>query len=212
VVSGQNPRPVNVPAGGVNQTTFTITCTAPVNQPPTADFIANCNQLDCSFTSTSSDPDGSIVSYSWNFGDNSALATAQNPSHSYAATGLYPVTLTVMDNQGAQDNVTKSVSVQAPPPNRAPVVIAGSNQDEFTGIAVSLQGASFSDPDHDGPWTVTIDWDNGAPSQFTASEGPITATHTYIVVLPTDFHVTITVEDAHGARGSASKTITVKLL
>ncbi len=212
LVSGQNPRTINVPAGGVTQTTFTITCTAPVNQPPTADFIPNCNQLNCSFTSTSSDPDGSIVSYSWNFGDGSALATAQNPSHSYAGTGSYSVTLTVMDNQGAQDNVTKSVSVQAPPPNRAPVVIAGSNQDEFTGIVVSLEGASFSDPDHDGPWTVTIDWDNGAPSQFTASEGPITATHTYIVVLPTDFHVTITVEDAHGARGSASKTITVKLL
>src|SRR5207249_11882098 len=36
VVSGQNPRTINVPAGGTPQTNFTITCSAPANQPPTA--------------------------------------------------------------------------------------------------------------------------------------------------------------------------------
>ena len=101
----------------------------------------------------------------------------------------------------------------APPPNQPPVVIAGSKQNELTGIAVSLQGASFSDPNHDGPWTVTVNWDDGNSSQFTlTNEGSIDASHTYVVLLPTDFHVTITVEDAHGARGSASKTISVALL
>ena len=44
-----------------------------------------------------------------------------------------------------------------------------------------------------------------------SSEGSINATHTYVVALLTDFHVIITVEDAHGAKGSASKTITVAL-
>src|SRR2546427_5671415 len=78
--------------------------------------------------------------------------------------------------------------------------------------SVSLQGASFSDPDHDGPWTVTVDWGDGASSQFTMpSEGSISASHTYVVALLTDLQVTVTVEDAHGARGSASKTITVAL-
>ncbi len=209
VVSAQNPRTVAVSAGNTTQTSFAVTCTTPANQPPTAAFTPSCTFLDCSFTSTSSDADGSIVSYSWNFGDGSAPATAQNPSHSYAAAGTYSVTLTVTDNQGAQGNVSHSVTVQ---PNRPPSVNAGPNQNALTGVLVALQGASFSDPDHDGPWTVTVDWGDGASSQFTMpSEGSISASHTYVVALLTDFQVTVTVEDAHGARGSASKTITVAL-
>jgi len=209
VVTAPNPRTVAVSAGNTTQTAFVVTCTAPANQPPTAEFTPSCTFLDCGFTSTSSDPDGSIVSYSWNFGDGSAPVTAQNPSHSYAAAGTYPVTLTVTDNQGAQANVTHSVTVQ---PNRQPSVNAGPNQNELTGVLVALQGASFGDPDHDGPWTVTVDWGQGAPSQFTMpSEGSIIVSHTYVVALLTDFHVTVTVQDAHGARGSASKTITVAL-
>ena len=50
---------------------------------------------------TSTDADGSVASYSWNFGDG-ATSTGQNPSHSYAASGTFTVTLTVTDNQGAQ--------------------------------------------------------------------------------------------------------------
>jgi len=209
VVSGQNPRTVAVSAGNTAQTNFSVTCTAPANQPPTAAFTPSCTFLDCSFTSTSSDPDGTIVSYMWNFGDGSAPATAQNPSHSYAAGGTYSVTLTVTDNQGAQGNVTLSVTVQ---PDRQPIVIAGPNQNALTGVLVALQGASFTDPDHDGPWTVTVNWGDGASSQFTMpSEGSISASHTYVVALLTDFHVTVTVVDAHGASGSAAKTITVAL-
>ncbi len=214
VVSGQNPRTVNVPAGGAIRTDFAITCTAPANLPPTAAFgPPSCNFLDCSFTSTSSDPDGSIVSYSWNFGDGTTGSGA-NPSHTYSTAGTRTVTLTVTDNDGAQDNVSHSVTVQsAPPPNQPPIVTAGSHQDEITGIAVSLQGASFSDPDHNGPWTVTIDWNDGNVSQFPmTSEGTINATHTYVVLLPKVFTVTVTVQDPQGARGSASKTISVALL
>src|SRR5439155_195659 len=59
-VSGQNPRTVAVTAGNTTQTNFTITCNPPPNQPPTANFTPDCNGLDCSFTSTSSDPDGTI--------------------------------------------------------------------------------------------------------------------------------------------------------
>src|SRR4029077_2621699 len=119
------------------------------------------------------------------------------------------VTLTVTDNQGAQGNVTQSVTVQ---PDRQPIVIAGPNQNALTGVLVALQGASFTDPDHDGPWTVTVNWGDGASSQFTMpSEGSISASHTYVVALLTDFHVTVTVVDAHGASGSAAKTITVAL-
>src|SRR5205814_4501781 len=71
-------------------TTKTVSVTAP-NQAPTANFTFSCSALNCSFTSTSSDPDGTIASYSWNFGDG-ATSTAQNPSHTYGATGSSHVT------------------------------------------------------------------------------------------------------------------------
>lgn len=48
----------------------------------------------------SSDPDGSITAYRWEFGDGGS-SSAPNPSHAYAAAGSYTVRLTVTDNQGA---------------------------------------------------------------------------------------------------------------
>src|SRR2546427_118183 len=84
------------------------------NQPPTAAFTSSCTGLACSFTSTSSDPDGSIASYSWTFGDG-ATAAVQNPSHSYATGGTYTVALTVTDNLGATNTTSKSVTVNRPP-------------------------------------------------------------------------------------------------
>ena len=60
---------------------------------------ARCSS--CSFDATgSSDPDGTIASYSWTFGDGST-ATGASPSHLYAASGNYSVVLTVVDNNGA---------------------------------------------------------------------------------------------------------------
>src|SRR5207247_6029984 len=83
------------------------------NQPPTAAFSASCSALTCSFTSSSSDPDGSIAAYSWTLGDG-ATSTAQNPAHTYAAGGTYTVTLMVTDNQGATGTTSKTVPVAAP--------------------------------------------------------------------------------------------------
>ena len=81
------------------------------------------------------------------------------------------------------------------------------------GALFNLSGASFSDPDHNGPWTVTIDWgDNTSPRTFTASEGPINASHTYITVLPATYTLTITVTDPGGLSGSASKMVKVTTL
>ena len=60
----------------------------------------------------SNDPDGSIASYSWNFGDGSS-STAANPSHTYSSVGNYTVTLTVTDNEGASDSVTSVANIEA---------------------------------------------------------------------------------------------------
>jgi serine protease len=80
------------------------------NQSPTADFTYSANLLTVTFTDQSYDPDGSIVSWDWDFGDGSSSA-AQNPVHTYAASGTYAVTLTVTDNETATGNVTKNVTV-----------------------------------------------------------------------------------------------------
>src|SRR5437660_5804877 len=54
--------------GATNSTSHTVTV-SPINQPPTAAFTSSCSDLACTFTNTSSDPDGSIASSQWTFGD-----------------------------------------------------------------------------------------------------------------------------------------------
>ena len=186
------------------------TATAPAaNQPPTADFTSSCSALNCSFTSTSSDPDGTIASYSWNFGDG-ATSTAQNPSRTYSAGGSYSVRLTVTDNRGATNFITKTVTVT--PPNSAPVVNAGPDANAFTGLLYSFTW-SFSDANHNGPWSYTIDWGDGTTSSGTvSSEGSFSAGHTYVIILPRSFTIRVTVRDAAGASASDTKVVSVLLL
>jgi len=64
--------------------------------------------------SGSSDPDGSIVSYGWDFGDGQS-ATGTTTSHTYNATSSYTVTLTVIDNGGATDTDTATVVITEVP-------------------------------------------------------------------------------------------------
>jgi YD repeat-containing protein len=61
-------------------------------------------------SSGSFDPDGTIVSYHWNFGDGSSVNTA-SPAHTYAAPGLYTATLTVTDNAGLRASATAAVTI-----------------------------------------------------------------------------------------------------
>jgi hypothetical protein len=60
--------------------------------------------------SASSDPDGTIISYAWSFGDG-GTAVGAVVSHSYAATGSYTAQLTVTDNGGKAAQVARTVTV-----------------------------------------------------------------------------------------------------
>ena len=81
------------------------------NQPPTADFEVSCTGLECDFDSTGSvDPDGTIATWAWNFGDG-ATATEASPTHTFGSADSYQVTLTVTDNNGATDTHTETVTV-----------------------------------------------------------------------------------------------------
>src|SRR5204862_8100437 len=98
--------------GATNSTSHDVPV-APPNQPPVADFTYSCSLLACDFTSTSSDPDGSIASYSWTSGDMPPPG-ATNPRHSYATGGPYTVTLTVPSPQGARNANSRAVPVNRP--------------------------------------------------------------------------------------------------
>jgi PKD repeat protein len=107
--------------GVSNMTTFDPVLVAggggtPANNPPVASFTFGCVGLTCAFTDNSSDVDGSIASWSWDFGDDLASSTEQNPSHAYASDGNYTVRLTVTDNDGATADITHTVSVSTVPP------------------------------------------------------------------------------------------------
>ncbi|MBP1908618.1 type IV pilin [Methanolobus bombayensis] len=64
-------------------------------------------------TDLSSDPDGTVVGWSWNFGDG-GTSTDQNPTHQYSAEGIFTLSLTVTDNDGNTDSTSQSVTVVAP--------------------------------------------------------------------------------------------------
>jgi len=86
-------------------------CTGvPTNQAPTARFTVVANGLTASFTDGSTDPDGSIVSRVWTFGDGSG-STATHPVKTYAKKGTYTAQLTVTDNLGARHSISKTVTV-----------------------------------------------------------------------------------------------------
>ncbi|HEY6749495.1 MAG TPA: PKD domain-containing protein [Mycobacteriales bacterium] len=88
--------------------------TAGANAAPLAAFTTSCGGLSCTVDGTSSsDPDGTVTSYAWTFGDG-ATATGPTATHAYGSAGTYPVTLTVTDNRGGTGTTTRSVTVAVP--------------------------------------------------------------------------------------------------
>ena len=177
-----------------------ITCTA--NQSPIArpggPYSGTVGTAISFNGSTSSDPDGTITAYSWNFGDG-ATATGATPGKSYSAAGTFTVTLTVTDNQGATNSATTTATISAAA-NQPPVARPGGPYSGMVGTAISFNGSTSSDPDG----TITAySWNFGDGTTATGSSPgkSYSAAGTFTVML--------TVTDNQGATNSATTTATI---
>lgn len=101
--------------GAIGTATQPVTIVEPVaNVAPSAVITTPaCAALVCNISgATSTDPNlGDVVSYSWNWGDNTALGTSATMSHTYAAAGTYTITLTTRDGWGKTSTSTTTVTV-----------------------------------------------------------------------------------------------------
>ena len=82
----------------------------PPKSPPAADFSFDMDDLNVSFYDMSSDSDGFIVNYTWDFGDGN-VSYEKNPVHRYSKYENYTVKLTVRDNDGLTGEASKKVSI-----------------------------------------------------------------------------------------------------
>jgi len=85
--------------------------------------------------SASSDSDGSITSYSWIFGDNTAPGSGATVSHQYQTAGTFTATLTVTDNRAATASTTRVVTVTVGPP---PASVSVTGRITFERVPFSL--------------------------------------------------------------------------
>jgi PKD repeat protein len=134
--------------GATATATRSVTVTAPAaaTEPPAAAFVATPEGLSVAFdASGSTDADGSVSGWSWNFGDGQTATSGPAVTHAYAAAGTYPVMLTITDDDGAEDVATRDVVVEDAV---APAVLVN---DAFGRSATGGMGTA----DEGGAWTVT---------------------------------------------------------
>jgi len=193
-------------AGGVSSAqTAVVVSSPPPNVPPTARLSLSPNSgqapLAVELSATgSTDSDGTIVSYVWDFGDGGSVAAATT-NHTYTIAGTYTVTLTVTDNAGGVSSAQSQVVVSVPPSNLAPTafisVSASSGQAPFT-----VECSASDSIDSDGT-IVSYAWDFGDGGSATTSM----ANYTYSTA--GTYTITLTVTDDSRAVGEAQTTITV---
>jgi PKD repeat protein len=167
------------------------------NANPTADFTSKCTDLSCSFTDLSSDADGTVSTFNWEFGDGE-VSTSESPSHGFAAGGDYSVKLTVTDNGGGTGTMTKSVSLTA--------AVTGAPTAGFSVTCASLD-CTFQDQSTDATGAIVAwAWEFGDGEQSGAQNPPV---HHYAATGRTVFEARLTVTDNAGLTSVTSQQITV---
>ncbi len=190
------------------------------NTHPVASFVSACTELTCTFdASASSDPDGTIELYVWDFGDGKSGSTP-TISHTYAAGGTYSVRLTVTDNGGATGTQSTNVNVS---PAVIPYMHVG-DLDRTTLKQGNIWTASVTVTIHDGTHngvsnvSVSGSWSTGGTGLCTTgSSGNCTvsksgiprnnASVTFTVENVTHATLTYNTADNHDPDGDSSGTI-----
>jgi PKD repeat protein len=163
---------------------------------PTASFTVNCSALTCGFdASASTDSDGTIQHYTWDFGDGSS-GTGVTAQHSYTQSGTYTVLLVVADDNGAEASTTQAVPVAASP-NAPPTA-------SFTATCSGLNCSFDATESADSDGTITTyRWDFGDGSGGTG----IAAKHSY--TQSGSYTVTLTVTDNSAATATTTRPVTL---
>ena len=181
-------------------TTDTDTATVTIqNRAPTAAFAYSpmnpTVRDEITFADTSTDQDGTIASWLWDFGDG-ATSTLPNPTHQYATNGAKSVQLTVTDNDGDASSVTKTVAVANLDPVASFTVSPASPN---TGDIVT-----FTDTSADGDGTIegwAWDFGDGTTSDQRSPTHNFAEAGTY--------EVRLTVTDDDGGTDTATRNVTV---
>lgn len=193
-------------------TVFHLKQNGTANQAPSvvasADKTFGPAPLVVAFSSAgSTDPDGTLVRYQWNFGDGSSSPEA-NPTHSYAA-GTYSASLTVTDNMGGTSTsapITITATTTAPPPptptslSLAAFTVTGGRDTRAT-VTVSSAAGALVTLSSSNPGLVTVPASVQIPAGSTSASFRV---QTSRVRGSTTVVLTAT---AHGASRSATLTL-----
>lgn len=169
------------------------------NQPPVAAFTYSCDaSLNCLFDGTgSSDPDGSIASYSWTLTGGKQVSSGSTFSHTFPGSQTFDLTLTVTDNQGATNSVTHTVTVMSSGGNQPPT--ASFTYSCNASHACTFDGSGSTDDVGITNYSWTF---NGK-----AIASGVSFSHTFPNAR--SFNLTLTVTDGGGLTDSQTQTINV---
>ncbi|WP_299325033.1 PKD domain-containing protein [uncultured Maribacter sp.] len=183
-----------------------VSPTTVTNLAPTALAIASpltgSSPLLVDFDATGSSDDNGILSYSWDFGDGSAIATGILISHTYTSEGTFDAVLTVIDNEGLTDtSIIEIIVTPSESGNIAPVALATATPLSGEAPLVVEFDAIGSSDDNE---IISYSWnfDDGS-----ASTTGINTTHTFGAV--GTYNTILTVTDAEGLTDTFTVEITV---
>ena len=190
--------------GTVTSSTTQLTVSVTPNQTPSASFSVNNSSgiapLTVNFDASASvDSDGTIDSYSWEFG-NGETETGITPSYTFNTPGIYTVSLTVTDNEGESDTTTTNISVSAIGSQLPTAVFSATPLSGIAPLTVDFDATASTDPDG----TIeTYSWDFGEGNSGTG----VTTNHTFDT--QGTYNVTLTVTDNNGNAATMTTAITV---